>query len=368
MTAIAKRVLPIAAALTSIAVGWWVGKHFASIFLSLPSQCDLSAGRYVTGGLGGVATVMSFVSFVFNASEAGFLDFKSLYRFVLHGVSENYRWLTNAIVLALVAFAVSGLASFSWGAALMECEARSPPKCNSEFRTACKDKPTEAECWRCNMQEELRAARADIRRLQLQRVGVFPLVFENADTVDDQLGRGVQLTADQFESWHTDLLARGQWPATAADDLAYCVVGYSSRASFSGRYPEVSNDLNVQAARCRASSSAKQLFRFLERHHPSPQVASCASPSFDAMYRPQLLPDAQQATSDEQLVSRSVFVHAFSPADEGLGAERDGLDIGASCRKFVARQVGIVPGTLSCSALDASGQDRCPEPTEDSQQ
>ena len=88
----------------------------------------------------------------------------------------------------------------------------------------------------------------------------------------------------------------------------------------------------------------------------------------DAMYRPQLLPYAQQATSDEQLISRSVFVHAFSPADEGLGAEQDGLDIGATCRKFVARKVGLVPGMLSCSTVDASGQDPCPEPTEDSQQ
>ena len=340
-----KRSFPLLIALILLAVGWWVGGEFAARFIMYTNQCEPTGARLVTGGLGGFATVMSVI---FSASKAGFIHVDNLLRFVRHGDREQYHWFSDGTVLAVAGFVFSGLLSFSWGAALDECDAPPSPSplpiCETAF-VACKGSRTESDCRLCNVEQEIQAAREEIDRLQLERVGAFPLLFENAGTDGDKLSqRGIQLAPGQLATWHRKLFGDAPWPAAATRDVAYCVVGFSSRAPFAGR--KDSNELNVRAAQCRADSVAAELPSVLDQ--AAPQIASCRWCSYGAMARPRLRSGEHLATSDKHLISRSVFVHGFRVTPE------DGFDVGATCRKLMAQKLGVDGdggSCLSCSTF-----------------
>lgn len=357
-----KRSFPVLFALILVAVGWWAGQELAAkLYLSVPQQCDLTAGRFVTGGLGALTTI---ISALFGASKDGFLHLGNLLRFIRHGHADKYHWFFDGGQLGVGALALSGLLSFSYDATFGECAPpsppSSPPSCASPFQ-ACQGPRTEADCRLCNVQEEVSRATQAIRHLHLQRVGAFPLLFGNAGTVDGDLTRGVHLAPDQLPSWHRTLFSGLAWPVPASPDVAYCVVGYSSTAQFQGKSRATSNDLNVQAARCRADSVATEFVAVL--NEAAPQIASCGWSSYKAMQRPSLRPDGHLATPDKQLISRSAFVHGFplSPPDSSV-------DIGAVCGKLLRKKLGVKEGELSCSTVDgidgnARGGALCSQPT-----
>lgn len=204
--------------------------------------------------------------------------------------------------------------------------------------------------------EELRSAKKEITRLQLERVGAFPLLFENAGTAGDELShRGVQLAPGQLATWRRQLFRDSSWPDAAAKNVAHCVVAYSSTARFQGKPKEVSDELNVQAAGCRADSVAKELDTVLDE--PTP-VASCRWSSYDAMTRPHLQPDGHLATPDRQLISRSAFVHGFRLSEEELPSiQEGGFDVGEECDEWMVEKLGVESSTLSCSTVDGEPPD-----------
>lgn len=348
-----KRSFPVLVALILLALGWWAGQTVADFYLS--KQCLPTEGRFVTGGLGAFATV---VSIVFGASKDGFLHLENLFRFVRgDDVEKKYHWLSNGVVLGAAAFAFTGLLSFSYGAAFRDCPL---PACESKFEMCTTEPRTARDCWLCNVQAELpdaiaevQAIRRDINRIQLERIGAFPLLFENAGTEGDKLSqRGVQLAPDQLANWHRKLFGDTPWPAAATRDVAYCVVGFSSKAPFAGR--KDSNELNVRAAQCRADSVAAELPSVLDQ--AAPQIASCRWCSYGAMARPRVRPGEHLATSDKHLISRSVFVHGLQlPL-------KDGLTVGGACRDLVAQKLGVKTDALWCSTFDEGDRDdnQCP--------
>lgn len=193
-----------------------------------------------------------------------------------------------------------------------------------------------------------------LARLHLDRVGAFPLLFQNASTVGGKLsGEGVELAPGQLASWHRNLFASTSWPDAATKNVAHCVVAYSSTARFQGKPKEASDELNVQAAGCRADSVAKELGTVLDE--PTP-VASCRWSSYDAMTRPHLQPDGHLATPDRQLISRSAFVHGFT-LTEARETQEGGLDIGKACGELMAKKLGVESSTLSCSTVDGESPD-----------
>lgn len=350
---VAKRAFPVLVALILMGVGWWAGGKFAVDFivdLLGPEKCE---DRLAAGGPGLYATLLSIVA---STASALFLRIGKLYQFVKDGDTKKYHWFFDGAMLAVAAFAVSGLLSFSWGAVTLECPPPPPlPICTSTFEV-CQKQQTESECRLCNLQEEMGAARKAIDRLQLERIGAFPLLFENAGTNGDKLSqRGVQLAPDQLATWHRKLFGDTPWPVAAAQDVAYCVVGFSSKAPFIGR--EDSNELNVEAAQCRADGVAAELPSVLDQ--AAPQIASCRWCSYDAMARPRLRSGEHLATSDKHLISRSVFVHGFRVTPE------DGFDVGAACPKLVAQKLGLEGdgrSCMSCSTFDGGDGDdnQCP--------
>lgn len=357
-----KRTLPVLLfASISIACGLKVGQLLATSFLSVPPCIPQGgSGRYVTGGLGLFATL---ISIFFSASKAGFIHIDNLYRFVRYGDRTKYRLVVDNAMLALAAFVFSGLLSFSYGATFDKCkQPLQPPECQSAF-DVCRVPLTESDCLRCTVEEGIRAARRDIDRLQLQRVGAFPLVFDNARTSGRGLSHhGVQLTSEQFASWHGSLFGDGPWPDAAVDDVAYCVLGFSSTARFVGKSPEISNQLNLETARCRAESVAKELVPFLKRR-TSPRVASCHWANYVAMKRPHLLAGAHLGEADRDLISRSVFVHGFSLLGKNDRKPTDGFDVGAACGNWVAQKLGVQQNALCCSTFDgADDGSPCPQP------
>ena len=141
-----KRSFPVLVALILLALGWWAGQSVAHFYLS--KQCLPTEGRFVTGGLGAFATV---VSIVFGASKDGFLHLENLFRFVRgDDVEKRYHWLSNGVVLGAAAFAFTGLLSFSFGAAFRACPL---PSCESKFKV-CAKHLTARDCWLCNVQAE----------------------------------------------------------------------------------------------------------------------------------------------------------------------------------------------------------------------
>ena len=352
-----RRTFPFLVALIALAFGIWAGLMLTDRFLDA-HQCMPEAGRYITGGLG---TFASLISLIFGASDAGFLRLGNLYRFVRHGKKEDYRWFFDGVVLALAAFVLSGLLSFSLGAILRECPPL--PECKTPFKV-CDGNRTERDCWLCRVQAELPVVKAAIDRLHLERVGAFPLLFQNARTADNRLSHhGVQLAPGQLVSWRRHLFEPPPWPDAAVKDVAYCVVGYSSTATFNGKSDEDSNNLNVEAAGCRADNVAKELVSVLAES--APQVASCRWSCYDAMTRPYLRPGAHGhlATPDKHLISRSAFVHGF-PLAEARKAQEGGFDVGEACGELVRKKLGLESGTLSCSTFDEEAADSngCPLP------
>lgn len=195
-----------------------------------------------------------------------------------------------------------------------------------------------------------------LARLHLDRVGAFPLLFQNASTVGGKLSReGVELAPGQLASWHRNLFASAPWPDAATKNVAHCVVAYSSTARFQGKPKEVSDELNVQAAGCRADSVAKELGTVLDE--PTP-VASCRWSSYDAMTRPHLQPDGHLATPDKQLISRSAFVHGFRLSEDRLTSiQEGGFDVGEACDEWMAEKLGVESSTLACSTVDGEPPD-----------
>ena len=350
-----RRTFPVLVALILLVLGYYVGLVLAEKFL-VP-QCMSKEARYVTGGLG---TFSAVISLAFSVSKAGFLHIGSLYRFVRHGDSANYRWLVDGAMLGFSAFALSGLLSFSLGAAIEKCRPPPPPPECQSTHPFCAGSRTENDCRLCEMhgkiQDHIQANREEINRLQLQRVGAFPLLFQNARSDGQELSQGIEPTADQFASWHDNLFGNDQWPAAATEDVAYCVVGFSSPADFKGKSRNVSDDLNVCAAKLRAEGVAERLVPFLKQYQNSPQVASCSWRSYDAMKRPRLLPDAHLELSDRHQISRSAFVHGIPlPSD----TEEGGNDVGSACHKFMTQKLGVEDGDLLCSSFDVDSESRC---------
>ncbi len=354
-----KRAFPVLVTLILLVLGYYAGLKLTEFFLSA-HKCLTEEGRYITGGLG---TLTTLISLIFGASDTGFLRIGSLYSFLRHGeqgTKDDYHWFSGGVLLGLAAFALSGLLSFSLGAAFRTCPP--PPECVTSF-PMCKGERTERDCWLCNVQAgipvvvaELRAARKDIARLHLDRVGAFPLLFQNAGTVGGKLSReGVELAPGQLASWHRNLFASASWPDAATKNVAHCVVAYSSTARFQGKPKEASDELNVQAAGCRADSVAKELGTVLDE--PTP-VASCRWSSYDAMTRPHLQPDGHLATPDRQLISRSAFVHGFRLSEEKLSSiQEGGFDVGEACDEWMAKKLGVESSTLACSTVDGEPPD-----------
>ena len=349
-----RRTFPVLVALILLVLGYCVGLLLAETYLPKP-QCMSEKARYVTGGLG---TFSAVISLAFSVSKAGFLHIGSLYRFVRHGDSANYRWLVDGAMLGFSAFALSGLLSFSLGTAVKKCPP--PPECQSAH-PFCAGSRTEDDCRLCKMhgkiQDQIQANREEINRLQLQRVGAFPLLFQNARSDGQELSHGVQPTADQFASWHNNLFGNNdRWPAAATEGIGYCVVGFSSPADFKGKPRSVSDDLNVCAAKLRADGIAERLVPFLKQYQNSPQVASCRWHSYSTMKRPRVLPDAHLELSDRHQISRSAFVHGMPlPPD----TEEGGNDVGSACHKFMTQKLGVEDGDLLCSTFDVDSESHC---------
>ena len=343
-----KRVLAGVLALLFIFLGVEAGHYLGDAYLD-SGEC-VEQNRDVVSGVGFFGVLLS----ILMAFRDGLGAIGEFFRYLI-GRKNDFSWSKEGFAIGVGAFALIVLSSFSTLTLVEECPVPpEPPKCQTTFE-ACGTLSLGAECDACNAHQSIhrtvRKIDQELDSLKLERVGAFPLLFSNARTNGGQLtaeSPGIQLADGQFERWRHDLFGSATWPLDTVDGLVYCVVGYSSLASFEGKTREQSNVLNCKAANLRAANVAAALAEAVKsKPVGTPRVASCRWRSYEAMVRPHLHPDAHLSEGDRHLVSRSVFVRAFRKAQAPSTSDaKSGAPM--SCPEWVASESNAQPEDLEC--------------------